>query len=99
MIQVEAARRRLMLSQQSVASACGFSQGHYSRLTQGGAVGRRSREKLQVWLWAQGSKEITSSDVGSRLDELATSLERQAAELARLAAIISGGKGGRRVRA
>lgn len=96
MTQVEAARGRLSLSQHSVASACGFSQGHFSRLAKGGAIGRRSREKLQAWLWAQGSKEITSSDVGSRLDELARTLDRQATELARLAAIISGEKDGSR---
>jgi transcriptional regulator with XRE-family HTH domain len=96
MRQVEVARGRLTLSQHSVASACGFSQGHYSRLTRGASVGRRSREKLQAWLWAQENKETTSNDVGLRLDELARTLVQQATELAGLAAIISERQGGSR---
>jgi transcriptional regulator with XRE-family HTH domain len=82
-------RLEARLSQADVASACGMTQGHYSKLERGKIKpGPRASIAFRQWLDGVSDDAGPPSPAvsrGSRLAALARSIERACAEMARVA--------------
>ena len=73
------------LSQAAVATACGMTQGHYSKLERGAIEpGRRARQSLERWL-GTGSRPAAPTRRPGRLESLARTIERACTEMAGIA--------------